>query len=49
MKGKDVHYPKTFHIGFPQESREKVVNKRLRNDGYEVDLPIESHGFTFYV
>lgn len=51
MKGKDVHYPKTFHIGFPQESREKVnqINKRLRNDGYEVDSPIESHGYTFYV
>lgn len=51
MKGKDVQYPKTFHIGFPQESREKVdqLNKRLKNDGYEVDPPIESHGYTFYV
>ena len=51
MKGKDVHYPKTFHIGFPQDSREKVnqINKRLKNDGYEVDSPIESHGYTFYV
>ncbi|MFD1452444.1 VOC family protein [Oceanobacillus sojae] len=42
MKGKDVQYPKTFHIGFPQVNREKV-------DGYEVDPPIESHGYTFYV
>ncbi|MBM7630962.1 VOC family protein [Geomicrobium sediminis] len=51
MKGKEVHYPKTFHIGFPQESREKVdqMNKRLLDAGYVVDLPIESHGYTFYV
>ncbi|RAS81888.1 VOC family protein [Priestia endophytica] len=51
MKGKDVKYPKTFHIGFPQESREKVdqINKRLKNDGYKVDPPIEAHGYTFYV
>ncbi|GAA0324621.1 VOC family protein [Oceanobacillus sp. FSL W7-1293] len=51
MKGKDVQYPKTFHIGFPQESREKVnqINKLLKEDGYEVDSPIESHGYTFYV
>ncbi|WP_200411904.1 VOC family protein [Virgibacillus salexigens] len=51
MKGKEVWYPKTFHIGFPQESRDKVdrTNKRLRNDGYAVDPPIESHGYTFYV
>ncbi|GAK08070.1 VOC family protein [Geomicrobium sp. JCM 19038] len=51
MKGKDVQYPKTFHIGFPQESREKVdqINKLLFNAGYRVDSPIESHGYTFYV
>lgn len=51
MKGKYVQYPKTIHIGFPQESREKVdqMNNRLQNDGYEVDPPIESHGYTFYI
>ncbi|WP_202077914.1 VOC family protein [Caldalkalibacillus salinus] len=51
MKGMNVQYPKTFHVGFPQESREKVddINKRLKTDGYEVDAPIESHGYTFYV
>ena len=51
MKGKDVQYPKTFHIGFPQDSREKVdfINQRLKNDGYKVASPIESHGYTFYV
>lgn len=51
MKGKNVQYPNTFHIGFPQESRDKVnqINKRLKKDGYAVDSPIESHGYTFYV
>ncbi|MBP2078781.1 VOC family protein [Oceanobacillus polygoni] len=51
MKGKNVQYPKTFHIGFPQESRDKVdqINKCLKDDGYAVDPPIESHGYTFYV
>ncbi|MDQ0268155.1 VOC family protein [Cytobacillus purgationiresistens] len=51
MKGKNVKYPKTFHIGFPQENKEKVdqINERLRNDGFNVDLPIEAHGYTFYV
>ncbi|KYQ86118.1 hypothetical protein AYX07_08675 [Thermoactinomyces sp. AS95] len=34
MKGKEIRYPKTFHIGFPQESREKVdqIRERLKND-----------------
>ncbi|MFD1066834.1 VOC family protein [Oceanobacillus locisalsi] len=51
MKGNDVQYPKTFHIGFPQESREKVdqINSQLKEDGYEVEPPIEAHGYTFYV
>ncbi|WP_413376636.1 VOC family protein [Alkalihalobacillus sp. 1P02AB] len=51
MKGKYVEYPQTFHIGFPQESKEKVdeIYKRLKEDGFEVEPPIESHGYTFYV
>lgn len=51
MKGKDVQYPSILHIGFPQESREKVdqINQLLKDDGYELDHPIESHGYTFYV
>ncbi|MTW88344.1 VOC family protein [Virgibacillus dakarensis] len=51
MKGKNVQYPQTFHIGFPQENKEKVdeINMRLKNDGYDVDPPMESHGYTFYV
>lgn len=24
MKGKEVHYPKTFYVGFPQENEEQV-------------------------
>jgi len=49
--GAEVHYPETFHIGFIQESREKVneINKRLKADGYEVDPPASAHGsWTFY-
>lgn len=51
MKGGEVQYPKTFHIGFPQESREKVdrLYQQLKNDSYKVTAPIESHGYTFYV
>ncbi|MCU6713109.1 VOC family protein [Paenibacillus sp. J5C_2022] len=51
MKGKEVRYPRTFHIGFIQESEERVneLNLRLRNDGYNVAPPKRSHGWTFYV
>ncbi|WP_062049035.1 VOC family protein [Bacillus sp. JCM 19034] len=51
MKGSNVQYPKTFHIGFPQESRERVdhIYNRLKTAGYEASAPIESHGYTFYV
>lgn len=39
MKGKNVQYPKTFHIGVPQENEEQVnlINQRLKEDGYEVE------------
>ncbi len=32
MKGKEVQYPKTFHVGFPQENEEQVnkINQRLK-------------------
>ncbi|ATF13287.1 VOC family protein [Brevibacillus sp. HB1.2] len=51
MKGAEVQYPKTFHIGFIQESEEKVneINQRLKEDGYKVAPPVRSHGWTFYV
>lgn len=51
MKGKEVHYPKTFHIGFGQESKEKVneINQWLKEDGFEVKAPEYLHTYTFYV
>jgi lactoylglutathione lyase len=53
MKGKAelVKYPPTFHIGFMQESEERVneLYRRLKDDGYEADPPSRSHAWTFYV
>ncbi|WP_209970864.1 VOC family protein [Paenibacillus eucommiae] len=51
MKGAQVSYPNTFHIGFIQESEEKVneINMRLKEDGFDVQPPQRSHGWTFYV
>lgn len=50
MKAGDPVYPAGFHIGFIQESRSKVdeMNARLKNDGYDVPLPKDAHGWTFY-
>ena len=47
----EVQYPGAFHVGFIQESREKVneINRRLREDGLAVDPPQKLHGsWTFY-
>ena len=47
----ELQYPDTFHIGFIQESEERVndINQRLKADGYEVDAPARLHGsWTFY-
>jgi lactoylglutathione lyase len=51
MKGTDVSYPKTFHIGFIQESEERVneINQCLKADGFDVNPPQRLHGWTFYV
>ncbi|MFD0678338.1 MULTISPECIES: VOC family protein [unclassified Paenibacillus] len=51
MSGAQVSYPKTFHIGFIQESEERVneINQRLKDDGFDVNPPQRSHGWTFYV
>ncbi|MDK8179940.1 VOC family protein [Paenibacillus sp. UMB4589-SE434] len=51
MKGTEVNYPKTFHIGFMQENEDQVnaLNQRLKDDGYQVAPPRRSHGWTFYV
>ena len=47
----EVRYPATFHIGFAQENQERVneINRRLREDGFEVPPPSRQHGaWTFY-
>src|SRR5258708_28660044 len=47
----EVKYPATFHIGFIQESEERVneINKRLNDDGFNVPPPSRQHGsWTFY-
>ncbi|HEK9102137.1 VOC family protein [Bacillus pfraonensis] len=51
MKGKEVQYPKTFHVGFPQENEEQVnkINQRLKEDGFHVEPPQYAHAYTFYV
>jgi lactoylglutathione lyase len=51
FKGTEVKYPDTFHIGFIQESVEKVneINQRLKDDGYDVPAPAYSHAWTFYL
>lgn len=51
MKGKQVSYPANFHIGFIQESEDRVneINRRLKEDGFDVDPPQRSHAWTFYV
>ena len=51
MKGGQVKYPATFHIGFIQESEARVneINQRLKDDGFDVKPPQKSHAWTFYV
>lgn len=47
----EVRYPASFHIGFGQESEEQVnaINRRLKDDGYDVPPPSRRHGsWTFY-
>jgi catechol-2,3-dioxygenase len=46
-----VRYPATFHIGFAQESEERVdeIHRRLKEDGFDVPPPSRQHGsWTFY-
>jgi lactoylglutathione lyase len=50
-RSKRVSYPKTFHIGFiqPTEADVDEVNRRIREDGYDIDTPSRQHGaWTFY-
>jgi catechol-2,3-dioxygenase len=47
----EVKYPATFHIGFAQESEARVneINRRLKEDGFDVPPPSRQHGsWTFY-
>ena len=47
----EVKYPTTFHIGFIQETVERVneINQRLKADGFDVPMPSKQHGsWTFY-
>lgn len=51
MRGKEVSYPDTFHVGFIQESEERVdeINARMKADGLDVEPPTRLHGsWTFY-
>ena len=50
-KATEVEYPGVFHIGFHQESRERVdeIHQRLKADGFDVKTAKEFHGaWTFY-
>jgi catechol 2,3-dioxygenase-like lactoylglutathione lyase family enzyme len=50
-QGAAVAYPDTFHVGFIQPSEERVneVNRRLKDDGFDVPPPSRQHGsWTFY-
>jgi catechol 2,3-dioxygenase-like lactoylglutathione lyase family enzyme len=50
-KATEVHYPGAFHVGFMQDSRERVdeIYARLKTDGFDVKTPKEFHGaWTFY-
>jgi lactoylglutathione lyase len=51
FKGEKITSPETTHIGFMQESEEKVneIYQRLKDDGFAVEPPQRSHGYTFYV
>jgi lactoylglutathione lyase len=49
--GEEVKYPSSFHVGFMQESEERVneINRRLKDDGFAVPAPSRQHGsWTFY-
>ena len=51
-KATEVAYPGAFHVGFMQDSREKVdeIFGRLKDGGYDPPPPREFHGaWTFYL
>lgn len=50
FKGPPITEPSTTHIGFMQESEARVneIYERLKGDGFEVEPPQKSHGWTFW-
>ena len=50
-KKTDVTYPGNFHIGFfvASEATVDAINRRLKDDGYDVAPPEQQHAYTFYV
>ena len=50
-RGVVVDYPGLFHIGFFIEGEDKVdaINRRLREDCFDVDAPERHHAYGFYV
>jgi catechol 2,3-dioxygenase-like lactoylglutathione lyase family enzyme len=52
VKAAEVVYPGAFHVGFRQDSRERVdaLYQRLKSDGFDMKPPHEFHGgWTFYL
>jgi catechol 2,3-dioxygenase-like lactoylglutathione lyase family enzyme len=50
-KATEVTYPGIFHVGFMQESRERVdqIHERIKAGGFDVEAPRELHGaWTFF-
>jgi lactoylglutathione lyase len=50
FQGGKITEPETTHLGFVQESEARVdeVYQRLTNDGFKIDPPQQSHGYTFW-
>jgi lactoylglutathione lyase len=50
FKGKKITEPETTHIGFIQESEAKVdeMYQCLTGNGFKIDPPQRSHGYTFW-
>jgi catechol 2,3-dioxygenase-like lactoylglutathione lyase family enzyme len=50
-KASGVTYPGNFHIGFfvGSEATVDAINRRLKDDGYDVAAPERLHAYTFYV
>jgi lactoylglutathione lyase len=49
--GQGIKYPGIFHIGFIQESEERVneIYRAMKEDGFDIMPPQRSHAWTFYV